>query len=74
MSENDECPHCGWTPAEFNDLHDRAEVARTLAFALRGLYDDQVSYLTLNKLGGMDNHWMRAARIALADYGKAAKL
>jgi hypothetical protein len=46
------------------------ELARTLAFALKGLYDDQVDYLTLNKLGGIDNHWMRAARIALADYEK----
>jgi hypothetical protein len=33
--------------------------------ALRGLYWDQVDYLTLNKLGGMNNHWMRAAREAL---------
>lgn len=46
------------------------EVARTLAFALKGLYDDQVDYLKLNNLGGMDNHWMRAARIALADYAR----
>jgi hypothetical protein len=48
-----------------------SEVARLLAFALKGLYEDQVDYLTLNKLGGIDNHWMRAARIALADYDKA---
>jgi hypothetical protein len=36
-----------------------------LEVALRGLYWDQVDYLTLNKLGGMNNHWMRAAREAL---------
>jgi len=36
-----------------------------LEFALRGLYWDHVDYLTLNKLGGMNNHWMRAAREAL---------
>jgi tRNA C32,U32 (ribose-2'-O)-methylase TrmJ len=34
--------------------------------ALKGLYDDQVDYLTLNHLGGMDNHWMVRARAALA--------
>lgn len=44
------------------------DLAKTLAFALKGLYDDQVDYLTLNKLSGIDNHWMRASRIALADY------
>src|ERR1700744_903193 len=36
-----------------------------LEFALRGLYWDQVDYLILNKLGGMQNHWMRTAREAL---------
>lgn len=36
-----------------------------LETALRGLYWDNVDYLTLNKLGGMNNHWMRAAREAL---------
>jgi len=34
--------------------------------ALQGLYDDNVDYLTLNNLGGIDNHWMKAARAALA--------
>jgi len=33
--------------------------------ALRGLYWDSVDYLTRNSLGGMQNHWMRAARVAL---------
>jgi hypothetical protein len=36
-----------------------------LEAALRGLYEDQVDYLRLNHLGGMDNHWMKAARQAL---------
>lgn len=36
-----------------------------LETALRGLYWDQVDYLTLNKLGGMQNHWTRATREAL---------
>jgi hypothetical protein len=39
---------------------------RELEAALRGLYNDQADYLTINKLGGMDNHWMKAARAALA--------
>lgn len=38
---------------------------KELENALRGLYWDNVDYLTLNKLGGMNNHWMRAAREAL---------
>ena len=50
---------------------DWKEVARNLEFALRGLYDDQVDYLTLNNLGGLDNHWMRATRIALVAYEDA---
>ena len=40
--------------------------APDLLFALKGLYADQVDYLTINKLGGMDNHWMKAAREAIA--------
>ncbi len=39
---------------------------KDLEGALRGLYEDQVDYLTLNNLGGMDNHWMKAARAALS--------
>jgi hypothetical protein len=37
-----------------------------LLAALQGLYADQVDYLTLNHLGGLDNHWMKAARAAIA--------
>jgi hypothetical protein len=44
---------------------DAVESLTKLEFALRGLYWDRVDYLTLNHLGGMDNHWMRAARDAL---------
>ena len=36
-----------------------------LEHALRGLYWDQVDYLTRNNLGGMNNHWMQWARFAL---------
>ena len=36
-----------------------------LEFVLRGFYWDQVDYIKRNHLGGMDNHWMRATRIAL---------
>lgn len=50
---------------------DWKEVARNLEFALRGLYDDQVDYLVINNLGGLDNHWMRATRIALVGYEDA---
>ena len=30
MEENEKCPHCGWTPAEFNALMDVVEAARAL--------------------------------------------
>jgi hypothetical protein len=36
-----------------------------LESALRGLYWDNVDYLTRNNLGGMNNYWMVAAREAL---------
>ena len=41
---------------------------KRLREALQGLYDDQVDYLALNHLGGMDNHWMVRARAALASH------
>ena len=44
---------------------DLIAAAPDLLNALSGLYADHVDYLTLNKLGGMDNHWMKAARAAL---------
>ena len=37
--------------------------------ALQGLHDDDADYLRLNHLGGYDNHWMVAARAALAATG-----
>ena len=43
----------------------RAEIER-LRSALRGLHDDIVEYQRINHLGGYDNHWMLAARAALA--------
>lgn len=43
----------------------RAEVER-LRFALKGLHDDNMDYLTINKLGGAHNHWMKIARDALS--------
>jgi len=43
----------------------RAEVER-MRGALRGLHDDIVEYQRINHLGGYDNHWMLAAREALA--------
>ena len=43
----------------------RAEV-EGLRSALRGLHDDIVEYQRINHLGGYDNHWMLAARAALA--------
>jgi hypothetical protein len=52
---------------------DWKEVARNLEFALRGLYDDNVDYLVTNNLGGLDNHWMRATRIALVGYEDATE-
>lgn len=53
------CPLHRIKPVETTDRTAKLE------FALRGLYWDQVDYLMLNKLGGMQNHWMRAAREAL---------
>lgn len=40
--------------------------APELLDVLVGLYNDQVDYLTINQLGGMDNHWMKAARAVIA--------
>lgn len=37
-----------------------------LARALKGLHDDIAEYARINNLGGFDNHWMKAARAALA--------
>jgi len=66
----------GWPIAEiYSDILDPEEAeadtrliaaAPELLAALQGLYADQVDYLTLNNLGGMDNHWMKAARAAIA--------
>lgn len=58
---------------EYDKLRDRltSDKARLqmrigeLEAALHGLYDDNVDYLRLNNLGGYDNHWLVAARIAL---------
>jgi hypothetical protein len=36
-----------------------------LEVVLKGLHDDQVDYLTLNNLGGINNHWLKAARDVL---------
>jgi hypothetical protein len=55
MGGSDVCHTCAAHCTVINDLET----------ALRGLYWDNVDYLTLNKLGGMQNHWMRAARMAL---------
>ena len=48
------------------DLWERID-KQTVALqtALRGLYWDNVDYRTRNHLGGMNNHWMKAAREAL---------
>lgn len=40
--------------------------APELLEALRGLYEDQMDYLRINHLGGENNHWMVAARSAIA--------
>lgn len=45
-----------------SDYDPLARQVAGLREALKGLYDDQVDYLTINKLGGMDNHWMVRAR------------
>lgn len=55
MGGSDVCHTCAAHCTVINDMQT----------ALRGLYWDNVDYLTLNKLGGMQNHWMRAARMAL---------
>lgn len=67
-----DAPYCGCNPAWTQAIEMLQEIgwkspdeARKAETALRGLYWDNVDYLTLNKLGGMQNHWMRAAREAL---------
>jgi hypothetical protein len=40
--------------------------APDLLAALRGLHDDTADYIRLNNLCGYDNHWMVAARAAIA--------
>jgi hypothetical protein len=40
--------------------------APDLLAALQGLHDDVADYIKLNNLGGYDNHWMLAARAAIA--------
>lgn len=49
----------GTSPVETTDRIEHLE------FVLRGFYWDQVDYIKRNHLGGMNNHWMRATRIAL---------
>jgi len=39
--------------------------------ALQGLHDDCADYQRINNLGGYDNHWMKAARAALAPGGSS---
>jgi hypothetical protein len=40
--------------------------APQMLFALQGLHDDIAEYSRINHLGGFDNHWMKAARAAIA--------
>jgi hypothetical protein len=54
------------TPDAFSDRRYLLARVDELAEALRGLHDDNVDYLRLNHLGGYDNHWLKAAREALA--------
>ena len=44
--------------------------AEKLAEALQGLHDDIDDYQRINQLHGHNNHWMLAARAALASYAK----
>lgn len=39
--------------------------APDLLAALKGLHDDIAEYAHINRLGGFDNHWMKAARAAI---------
>ena len=56
----------GATPEEAEANARLIAAAPDLLEALKGLYADQVDYLTINKLGGKDNHWMKAARAAIS--------
>lgn len=47
------------------------KAAREMREALQALHDDNMDYLTRNKLGGENNHCMKWARSAIASFDAA---
>lgn len=56
--------YAGWQACEAQSA---ARIAKLEAI-VKGLYDDNMDYLTRNNLGGENNHWMKAARKALTNH------
>ena len=58
---------------EIKRLRDQIEAGKKLAMALKLLHDDTLEYLTINKIGGENNHAMKLARETLSEYAAIAK-
>ena len=52
----------------YPSLSDKARAADKLRDALKLLHDNQLEYITINKLGGENNQDMRMARDAIEKY------
>ena len=57
--------------SEVAALRAEVEAAREMREALQALHDDNMDYLTRNKLGGENNHCMKWARKAIAHFDLA---
>ncbi len=59
--------------SEVAALRAENEAAKEMREALQALHDDNMDYLTRNKLGGENNHCMKWARSAIAAFDAALK-
>lgn len=65
VTQNGKQIRCALTEQAATRIEELAREVGRLRWALQGLHDDNIDYLTRNNLGGYDNHWMKAARAAL---------